>query len=203
MTEKTAQPVTSKMPGETQRQYTAFLLYCETGSLPKMMRAWAGICRDDVGEVSVIFKEKLGNLPAERTVERWRAKYHWVRRADIRRAEVLEELNEKSKKIDREKVHKIAEAFERITNKLLRNLRGSMEPSISEWRQVWEMFRTELGKPIGKQEITGTFLNEEEQKPPTSEEKELTKKINEVMSDHYDKINKQGKYSKHAKSSAT
>ena len=37
-----AKPVltTSKMPGETEQQYTAWLLYCEYGSIEKLHRTW-------------------------------------------------------------------------------------------------------------------------------------------------------------------
>ena len=161
---------TSKMPGETEQQYTAWLLYCEAGSIPRMMRAWEQL-RQDIGETSGIWREKLqklGKLPAERNIEKWSSKYQWVERKELKLTEDMRVIREKSEKIKQEKLHRIAEAFERVTNKILKRLRESEEPTIGEWKQVWEMLRTELGESIGKQEVG---INEYEQKPPEYNEK--------------------------------
>lgn len=156
---------TAKMPGETEQQYMAWLLYCEAGSIPRMIRAWEQV-RQGIGETSGIWREKLqklGKLPAERNIEKWSSKYKWVERKELKLTEDLKSIRERSEKIKQEKLHKIAEAFERVTNKILKRLREGEEPTINEWKQVWEMLRTELGESIGKHEVG---INEYEQKPP-------------------------------------
>jgi len=170
--------ITTKMPGETEQQYTAWLLYCEAGSIPRMMRAWEQL-RQDIGETSGIWGEKLqklGKLPAERNIEKWSSKYQWVERKELKLTEDLKAIREKSEKIKQEKLHRIAEAFERVTNKVLNRLKEGEEPTISEWKQVWEMLRTELGESIGEHEVG---INEYEQKSPEyNEEIEPLETIN-------------------------
>jgi hypothetical protein len=59
------------------------------------------ISRNPAGELSVIFGSKLGNLPSERTIERWSVKYQWVKRADAKLAEDLEGLKKRRHKFDK------------------------------------------------------------------------------------------------------
>lgn len=169
---------TSKFPKETEQQYMAWILYCETGSIPKMIKAWEQL-RQGIGETSGIFGErvrKLGVLPCERNVEAWCSKYHWVERRELKLTEDLESLRDKTKKIKREKLHKIAEAFERAGNKILKRLRADEEPSMLEWKIVWEMFQVELGKPTCRSQ-----LKVEDQKPLTPEEKAYGKKLHDAV----------------------
>lgn len=167
---------TSKMPKETEQQYTAWLLYCEAGSLVKTLILWGNVGQS-VGEMGVEFAERLGKKPSDTTLERWSKKYHWVERREIKLTEDLEALRQKTKKIKREKLHKIAEIFDKITNKVLKRLRGDEEPSISEWKMVWEMFQIELGKPTSR----GELKTESEQRLPTSEEREHGKRLHKAV----------------------
>ena len=50
---------TSKMPGETEQQYTAWLLYCEAGSLRKTEGLWNRVGQT-LGEAGVEFADRLG-----------------------------------------------------------------------------------------------------------------------------------------------
>jgi len=61
---------TSKIPGENERQYTAFLLYHEIKSIRKVMEAWNKLGQSS-GEVMADFAQKLGKKPSKATVERW------------------------------------------------------------------------------------------------------------------------------------
>lgn len=179
---------TSKMPGETEQQYTAWLLYCEAGSIPRLIRAWEQV-RYDIGDSSGIWGEKLnklGPLPAQRNIEKWSSKYRWVQRRDLKLQEDMESIRERSEKIKKEKLHRIADAFEQITNKVLKRLRKGEEPTIAEWKQVWEMLRTELGENIGKHEIV-KGIDESQQSPPTEEERELGKALDDAIKEHYRK----------------
>jgi len=109
MSKNKPQLTTSKMPKETESQYTAFLLYCEVGSVSKLIQAWQQICRNPVGELSVVFGNKLGDLPSERTIERWSVKYRWVERADLKLTEDLEGLKKKSTQIRQKRAYTITE----------------------------------------------------------------------------------------------
>jgi len=172
---------TSKMPKETEQQYTAWLLYCEYGSIDKLLQTWQGIERRtkaDEGRTEFeALMERLGKPPARTTIGEWSIKYQWVKRKKMKITEDLEALREKTKKIKREKIHKIAEIFERIINKVLKGLRGDYEPTISELKIVWEMFQIELGKPTSR----GELKTEPEQRLPTPEEKEHGKRIHKAV----------------------
>jgi hypothetical protein len=171
---------TNKIPNETEQQYTAWLLYCEAGSLGKTIRSWEGIWHGSGSEVAVVFRERLGKPAGLRTISRWSKQYRWVERKDLKLTEDLKVLREKTKKIKREKLHKTAEAFEKIANKILKRLKEGEESTISEWKQVWEMFQVELGKPTSR-----TMLNEE-QRPLTEEEKKEKKKLDAALKKYID-----------------
>jgi len=179
MRSQVAELTTSKMPGETESQYTAFLLFCEVGSVSKLIQAWQQICRNPVGELSVIFGSKLGNLPSERTIERWSVKYQWVERADRKLAEDLEGLKKKTTQIRQKRAYLITEAFWSKLQSLRKQMQAGESTTVQEVRILWEMMRIEWGESISKQEVV-QGINEEEQKPLTPEEIELSKKISEL-----------------------
>jgi len=188
MTEINKQPTkitTSKMPGEKERQYTAFLLYCEVGSISKLIRAWQQISRNPVGEVSVIFGNRLGNLPSERTLERWSVKYQWVKRADMKLAQDLEGLKKKTTQIRQKRAYLITEAFWSKLQALNKQMRAGEPASVQEVRHLWEMMRIEWGESISKQEVV-QGINEDEQKPLTEEEMILGKFISEAEKKYND-----------------
>lgn len=170
---------TSKMPGETERQFTAFLLYCEVGSVSKLIQAWQQICRNPVGELSVIFGSKLGVLPSERTVERWSVQYQWVERADKRLAEDLEGLKKKTTQIRQKRAYLITEAFWNKLQMLRKQMQAGEATTVQEVRILWEMMRIEWGESISKQEVV-QGINEEEQRPLSPEEIELSNEISKL-----------------------
>ncbi|NLJ49790.1 MAG: hypothetical protein GX428_09450 [Candidatus Atribacteria bacterium] len=153
------------------------MLYAEIGSLEKLLNYWQGTegrlkATERRPELEALM-ERLGKPPALTTLKEWSIKYQWTKRKEIKIAEDLEILREKTKKIKREKLHKIAEIFERIMNKVLKGLRGDYEPTISELKMVWEMFQIELGKPTTRAQLN----TEPEQRPLTPEEKEHGKRV--------------------------
>lgn len=178
--------ITSKMPKEKERQYVAFLLYCETNSLTRLMQTWQGILRGSVGEVSGIFKDKLGRLPSERTLERWSSQYRWVERADLKLSEDVEILKKKTSQIRQKRLHIISEVFWDKLQTLRKQMRSGEPASVPELKALWEMMRIEGGESISKQEIVQK-INEDEQKPPTPEESELGKEIDQTIKDFYEK----------------
>lgn len=170
--------ITSKLPGESEQQYTAWLLYCDAGSIDKMLRKWESLHQSITKTSPELeeFRESLGKPISRRNIVEWSKKYQWVKRTDLKLAEDLETLRERTRKIKREKLHKIADAFERIGVKIAKRLRGSEEPTITEWKQVWEMFQVELGKPSSR-----GALRVEDQKPLTPKEKEHGIKIHKAV----------------------
>ncbi|KKS78224.1 MAG: hypothetical protein UV74_C0001G0071 [Candidatus Woesebacteria bacterium GW2011_GWB1_43_14] len=170
---------TSKMPRETESQYTAFLLYCEVGSVSKLIQAWQQICRNPVGELSVIFGNKLGDLPSERTIERWSVKYQWVKRADMKLKEDLEGLKKKSTQIRQRRAYTITEVFWSKLQALKKQIQTGEPATVPEVKALWEMMRIEWGESISKQEVV-QGINEDEQRPLTEEEMIASKFLTEA-----------------------
>lgn len=168
---------TSKMPKENEQQYMAWLLYCDLGSIDKLLRTWEEMALKDTDMAPELagIMNRLGEAPSRRTLIRWSVGFQWIKRKELKLTEDLEGLREKSKKIAREKKHKILEAFGRIANKILKQLKEGTEPTIGEWKQVWEMAQVELGKPTSRGAL------EFRQEPPTLEEKEQAKLIDETL----------------------
>lgn len=171
---------TGKMPKETEQQYTAFLLYTETGSLDKLLRYWQETegrpkATERRPELEALI-EKLGKPPALTTLKEWSGKFRWVERRELKLAEDLQALREKTKKIKREKLHRLGEVFERILNKRIKQLKDGEAVTTLDLKWAWEMFQVELGKPSSRGE-----LKVEEQRPLTPEEKEYGKKLHEAV----------------------
>jgi len=172
---------TSKMPGETEQQYTAWLLYCEAGSLKKTFKLWDRVGQI-LGETGVEFAERLAKKPSETTIENWSKKFRWVERKDIKLAEDLEGLKKKAQEIKQKKVFAIGEVFWEKLQALKKQIRKGEGATVDEIKKLWEMFRTEMGESLGKHELS---INENEQKPPTAEEEELGREIDETIKAFY------------------
>lgn len=174
----------SKMPGETEQQYTAWILYCEAGSISKTIKAWEQLRRGD-GDTTGIFGDKvkqLGFLPAERSIEKWSSKFRWVERKDLKLSEDLEGLRKKAKDLKEKKVYAIGEALWDKLQTLKRQMKKGEVATVDEIKKLWEMFRTEMGESLGKHEVS---INEDEQKPPTPEEMELGSEIDDAIEKYY------------------
>jgi hypothetical protein len=91
-TRKTEVKMVPRLPGETQRQYAFFLLYCRANNVSQLAENLSVASRGHDGQVSGKIPQKcpkstpvfklLGKIPSERTLERWCSKYHWVKRKD-------------------------------------------------------------------------------------------------------------------------
>ncbi len=182
MTKRILKPTTAKMPRETERQYIAFLqLYCRVSSLRKVLDVWDKV-GELSGEVGVDLARRLGEKPNITTIENWSKKYRWVDRKELKLVEDLKGMREKTKKIARQKLHKIAETFEKIADKIKKQLTGEgAEVTMYDLKQAWEMLQVELGKPTSR-----TALKEEEQKPLTPEEEAEAEEVDQIIKDHYD-----------------
>ncbi len=171
----------AKMPGETEQQYTAWLLYCEAGSLRKTEGLWNRVGQS-LGEAGVEFADRLGKKPSDTTLETWSKKYRWVERKDLKLTEDLEGLRKKAQEIKQKKVFAIGEVFWEKLQALKKQIKNGEGATVDEIKKLWEMFRTEMGESLGKHELS---INEDEQKPPTPEQEELGQAIDETIKAFY------------------
>lgn len=174
---KKEKTITSKLNGETEQQYTAFLIYTEIGSLEKLLHYWQEAewrpgTAERRPELAALI-EKLGKPPALTTLKEWSGKYNWVVRRETKLSEDLEALREKTKKIIASKKDKIAEAFGLILNKKIKQLKDGESVTLPDFKQAWEMFQVEIGKPTSLSELK----TEPEQRLLTPEEKEHGKRL--------------------------
>lgn len=175
----------SKMPGETEQQYTAWILYCEAGSIPKTIKAWEQL-RRGIGDASGVFGGKLkelGALPAERNIESWSSKFRWVERKDLKLSEDLEGLRKKAKDVKERKVYAIVDIFWDKVLAIKKQAKQGEPATIDELKKLWEMVRTEFGESLGKHDFA---LREEDQKPPTPEEMSEIEDISQEFKTFYD-----------------
>jgi len=179
---------TKKLPGETEQQYVAWLLYCEYGTLDKLFHIWEGVHQGFTESSPEIdrLRDQLGALVSRRSIGKWSIKFQWVKRRDLKLEEDLLVLREDTKRIASLRSHKIAEAFKRSIDLKLKQLKKGEIVSASDVKAMWEMFRTELGLSTGKTEVAHT-INEEDQKPPTPEEQALGKEIDQAIKNFYDR----------------
>lgn len=187
---------TTKMPGETERQFTAFLVYCEIGSLRKLIEAWDKLGQSS-GEMRADIVEKLGTKPSHATIDRWSKKYRWVQRADLRLSEEMQELDDKLRKIKQRRMYFITDIFWEKLKKIQKQMKTGELATVQEVKTLWEMMRIEMGESTSKHEIVNG-INEADQKPPTPEEEELGKAIDQLIIDFYDKQRKAAKDAKSA-----
>src|SRR3989344_9242948 len=155
---------TSKMPKESEQQYTAWLLYCEAGSLQKTLRLWERVGQN-LGESWAVLADRLGKKPSDTTLETWSKKFRWVERKDLKLQEDLEGLREKTKRIKTERVHRIAEYFEKAMTIALKSLKENSDVTTGDVKLIWEMFRTEIGATLGKH-THAVGIDESKQTPP-------------------------------------
>lgn len=74
-------PLVPKLPEESNTQYAAFLLYCESKSLKEVWRKMSVEVSqngDKIGTVFGVFQA----APTKRTLERWSSKFYWKKRKD-------------------------------------------------------------------------------------------------------------------------
>lgn len=180
---------TCKMPKETEQQYTAWLLYCEAGSIRKTLNLWDRVGQN-LGESWVEFADRLGKKPSDTSIENWSKKFRWVERKDLKLTEDLVGLRKKAQEIKEKKVFLIGEIFWEKLQALKKQMKNGEGATIDEIKKLWEMFRTEMGESLGKHELS---INEDEQTPPTPEEEALGKEIDDTIKAFYERKGKSKK----------
>jgi len=178
------------MHGETAQQYHAWLLYNETGSLEKLLRAWERIYQgyaNDMPEIAGL-RDKLNKSPALITLKLWCKKYQWVNRTEQLLAEEMAHLKEKTDKFRAKRKYLVTDILMTKMTKLQKQARTETA-TVAELKYLWEMHRTEFGESTGKTEVTHR-IDESEQVPPDQEENEVGKQIDQVIKKHYEKRRK-------------
>ena len=175
--------VTSKIPGERAKQYAAWLLYCEVGSLEKTLRMWERISAQDDTEMIPFFGVFLGKPAGLATLKRWSVKYRWQERTELKNTEDLEDMRFKFKRIKQTRAYKIAILLDRVLDRLGRQLDQGMYVSTRDLYTLWKMHRVEEGLSIGNYQVI--TYQEPPAEPKTPEEIELDKKIQEIVSRYH------------------
>jgi len=186
MKQKSTKLSTDRMPRESAQEYTAWLLYCELGSLGKALGAWERIFHQSYTNLSPIYREQLGKPVTLRTLKNWSKKHHWVRRKEMKVNEDLAELKKETKRIAKLRIYKITIAFGRALDLKLKQLERGEYVSMSDLKTAWEMHRVEMGLVTGRYTVVAK-IDENEQKPLTPEEKELGRRIDKLVIDFYNK----------------
>lgn len=70
-----------KLEEESNVQYAAFLLYCESSSLKELWRELSVNKGRNDGRMGAVF-ERFQAIPTLRTLERWSGQFDWVKRKD-------------------------------------------------------------------------------------------------------------------------
>lgn len=173
--------VTSKIPGERARQYAAWLLYSEAGSLEKTLKIWERISVKDDTEMIPFFGISLGKPVGLATLKRWSSRYRWKERTELKNTEDLEGMRLQFKRIKQTRAYKIAILFERVLDRLSRQLDQGMYVSTRDLYTLWKMHRVEEGLSIGRYDIVSHEEPTVEPEPKSSEEIELDKHIQETV----------------------
>ncbi len=110
------EPITTEIPGETKRQYMAWLLYCETESINRLLRKWKEIQtgKSKAPESLKGIKENLGRIPSRGTVVNWSKKFRWVKRKEKKLTEDSKIILEKIRQIKIEEWVKILEILPKL-----------------------------------------------------------------------------------------
>lgn len=175
--------VTSKIPGERARQYAAWLLYTEAGSLEKTLQIWERISVQDDTKLIPFFGTFLGKPVGLATIKRWSTKYRWQERTELKTTEDLEGMRLQFKRIQQTRAYRIAIIFDLVLKRYTRQLEQGMHVTASDLYTVWKMHRVEEGLSIGNYQIQ--TYQESPAEPKNPEEIELDKKIQEAVDEFH------------------
>jgi hypothetical protein len=148
----------SKMPDESVKQYAAFQLYCETGSMGEMLKKWGTLKQKpdisgNFGDFSGIWAPDLGKPVTLRCVEMWCSRFQWVKRNEMKIEQELADLDAITKEYRRKRKYTIANLSQKMLKRFEADLDTSEEPTQArDVKLIWEMERTEFGESVGKTE---------------------------------------------------
>lgn len=171
--------VTSKIPGERAKQYAAWLLYCEAGSLEKTLKIWQRIFVQDDTKMMPFFGVYMGKPVGLATLKRWSTRYNWKKRAELKTTEDLEDMRFQFKKIKQTRAYRIAILFDFALKRYTKQLEQGMDVAATDLYTVWKMHRVEMGLSVNNHNIA-VYQESVPVKPESPEEKELSKRIQEL-----------------------
>ncbi|MGI5826575.1 MAG: hypothetical protein ACOX50_04165 [Patescibacteria group bacterium] len=171
--------ITSKMPGETIQQYTAWQLYCLTGSFDRLLVTWQGLLQGYTKITPELdsLRNRLGRMVTRKTIALWSKKFSWVKRTELKNTEEVAQIRDEAMKFEKERKFKIIKAFRKALDIRLKKLDSGEEITVGELKQLWEMMRTEMGLVTDRSSVSVTG----EQRLLTPEEEAEGKALDEFV----------------------
>lgn len=102
-----------KLSEESNIQYAAFLVYCESTSLKEVWRKLSVEVSqngDKMGAVFGVFQA----VPAKRTLERWSSQFRWKKRKDEQISYFIKEMAQEVRERKTEEGHALAKAIHTV-----------------------------------------------------------------------------------------
>lgn len=170
---------TSKMPGETMQQWTAWQLYVLTGSFDRLLVTWQGLLQGYTKITPELdsLRNRLGRMVTRKTIALWSKKFSWVKRTELKITEDVDQIRSEAKRFEKERKYKIIKAFRKALDTKLKKLDSGEEVTIAELKQLWEMVRTEMGLVTDRSSVNLTG----EQRLLTPEEEAKGKALDEFV----------------------
>ena len=106
-------PLVPKLPEESNIQYAAFLLYCESKSLKEVWRKMSVKASQDGDKMGAVFRVSQA-IPAKRTLERWSSQFHWKKRKDEQVSYFVAEMAQEIRERKTEDSHTLAKAIHTV-----------------------------------------------------------------------------------------
>ena len=161
------------------QQYTAWQLYCLTGSFDRLLVAWEGLLQGYTKITPELegLKNRLGHIVTRKTIALWSKKFSWVKRTELKHTEDVAQIRDEAMRFEKERKYKIIKAFRKALDTKLKRLDSGEEVTISELKQLWEMTRTEMGLVTDRSSVSVTG----EQRLLTPEEEAEGKALDEFV----------------------
>ena len=99
-----------KLSEESNIQYAAFLLYCESKSIKEVWRKLSVEVSQNGDKLGAVFGVSQA-VPAKRTLERWSSQFHWKKRKDEQVSYFIEEMAQEVRERKTEESHAVARAI--------------------------------------------------------------------------------------------
>lgn len=103
-------PLVPKLSEESNIQYAAFLLYCESKSLKEVWRKLSVKVSQNGDKMGAVFGG-FQAVPAKRTLERWSSQFHWRKRKDEQVSYFIAEMAQEVRERKTEESHVVARAI--------------------------------------------------------------------------------------------
>lgn len=106
-----------KLEEESNIQYAAFLLYCESSSLKELWQDLSVSKGQNDGRMGAVF-ERFQAIPTLRTLERWCWKFDWVKRKDKQVGYFLKPMTEEYRERHAKRSRNLAKSIFETVSKM-------------------------------------------------------------------------------------